>query len=128
MTLARTLLDNYFDNLFDFSAGWRPSVSTTETGKAYVIQMDVPGVARDDITLQCDRGILTLSGERRAPALKDGETALRTEAFYGKFARRFSLPESVATDGIEAALTDGVLTVRVPKATRGALAREIKIS
>lgn len=130
MTLARTLLDTYFENLLDGSApsGWCPSVYATETSKAFLIQVDVPGVAREDLKIQCDRGTITLAGERRSPRLSEGENALRTEARYGKFTRHFTLPESAAIDGIEANLNEGVLMLRIPKTVRATLSREIKIS
>ena len=128
MTLARTLFDNYWD-LFDAPrGGWLPSVSVTETTKTFTVQMDLPGVAKEDVRLQCDRGVLSLSGERRALRLAEGETQLRSEATYGKFARHFTLPESVAAEGIEANMSEGVLTIRIPKAQRTTSQREIKIS
>lgn len=127
MTLSRSLIDTYFDALLSDAPSLRPAVSTSETAKAFTLQMDLPGVPREAIKLHCERHVLTIHGERIAPQLAEGATR-RSEMRYGKFMRQFTLPEAVDTEGIEASLSEGVLTVRVPKGPSALPIREIKIS
>lgn len=117
---------------------WVPALDTYETEDAYVVAMDLPGVHAENVELSFERGTLTISGQRAAtlpsaPAVQPGrdgqEPRLRVhvaERTSGAFARAVRLPEYVDGERIEAQLTDGVLTVRIPKAS-GAMPRKIAV-
>jgi len=94
---------------------WRPSADIVETDDEYTIKADLPEVKKEDIDIRVENGVLTLSGERRVEKTTDNEREHRREAFYGKFARSFSLPDDVDVDKISAECRDGVLKIHLPK-------------
>jgi HSP20 family protein len=95
-------------------AGWTPPVDLLETGDAYVIIAELPGVAREDLSISMhDDGRLTLAGVRRERTIEEYH---RVERGHGTFSRTFHLPIPVDADRITADLRDGVLTVTCPKA------------
>lgn len=94
---------------------WRPSADITENDKEYLIKADLPEVKKEDIDISVENGVLTLSGERRVEKSTDNEKEHRREAFYGRFARSFALPEDVDQTQISAETKDGVLKVHLPK-------------
>jgi HSP20 family protein len=108
---------------------WAPAVNISETDKAYVVRADLPDVKKEDVKVRHDNGVLTLEGERRQEKREEKEKFHRVESSFGKFMRRFTLPEDVQADAIEAAFKDGSLTVTIPKAQpKTPKAREIKVS
>ncbi|WP_456432237.1 Hsp20/alpha crystallin family protein [Nitratifractor sp.] len=93
-----------------------PAVNTREADDAYYIEVDLPGVKKEDISIDVKDNVLTISGERKIEEERKGDDFYRVESVYGKFERSFTLPEDVDADKIEAEAKDGVLTVRIPKA------------
>lgn len=93
---------------------FQPAVDVFEVDDAFVVQADVPGVKREELDIQFEEDVLTLSGNRAAPAF-DGQTARVSERVQGRFVRKFALPQGVDPERIEASLVDGVLSVRLPK-------------
>lgn len=105
--------------------GWCPAADVEETADAYRVEVELPGVKREDVSVQFGGGELTISGE-----LKERERVglLRTRMRpVGRFCYRVRLPAQVEDTGITAALTEGVLTVAVPK-TPTARSRKIPIT
>jgi HSP20 family protein len=98
------------------AGGWAPAVDVVETDAAYVLSVEIPGVAREDVELSADGRVLEVSGARPQPA--DGSFALM-ERSYGAFRRTFELPAPIDSDAVSAELVAGVLTVTVPKRTAG---------
>jgi HSP20 family protein len=100
-----------------FSA-WEPRLDLVEEDDAYVLHAELPGMQRDDLTIECHDGLLTVRGEQsiRAPS---GHAVPRTKHGYRAFARRFVLSEPVAADAMDTTYTHGVLTVRLPKTVAG---------
>jgi len=97
-------------------ADFAPTVDVFEDEDALVLKAELPGVRRDDIDIQIDANVLTVKGERR---LEEEETQNRryhrVERSYGSFVRQFQLPTNVDAQAIEAALEEGILTLRLPK-------------
>ncbi|WP_292660754.1 Hsp20/alpha crystallin family protein [Nitratifractor sp.] len=93
-----------------------PAVNTREADDAYYIEVDLPGVKKEDINIDVKDNVLTISGERNVEEERKEDDFYRVESVYGKFERSFSLPEDVDADKIEAEAKDGVLTVKIPKA------------
>ena len=106
---------------------WWPPVDVLESKDAYLIRAEVPGMKKDDFTLEVHDGTLTLSGERKADEPASGVEYRRSERVAGKFSRAFHLPQTVNSDGIKATYRDGILEVHVPKADE-AKPRQIAIS
>jgi HSP20 family protein len=111
--LARNLLDDFLAEVerSPRASAFRPAVDIAEIDGAYVLRMDLPGVAREDVKLETKDGALTVSGTRKAP--EAGKAYRYCESGYGAFSRSFSLPESIDRDSIGARLENGVLEVRL---------------
>ena len=94
---------------------WVPAMDLVETDDHFVLRADLPGMTEQDVELEVERDVLTLSGERqiRHEAKKDG--FYRLERASGAFSRSLTLPEGVEADAIEATFDHGVLEVRIPK-------------
>jgi len=105
---------------------WAPAVDVREIDTAFVLNVDIPGVAAQDVEITSDKGVLTISGKRTAET-EEPNSYNRVERAYGKFARRFTLPESANTDAIAAKTANGVLTVTIPK-REAVQPRRIKIA
>lgn len=97
------------------SALWSPSVDIYETDEAVVMKAEIPGVAKDQVSVEVKDGLLTLRGERKFEKEVKEENYHRVERSYGSFQRSFTLPTSVDQEKIGASLVDGVLEVRLPK-------------
>jgi HSP20 family protein len=95
--------------------GWSPAADVYATARGYVLEIELPGLARDSIDIQVDGRELTVRGERH-PLGGRSATYHRLERHYGPFARSFRFDADVDADGIEAEVCDGVLKLRVPKA------------
>lgn len=111
---------------------WYPAMDVFETKDAYVLEADLPGVRAEDVDISFERNTLAVKGTRRS-AIKapEGETANdfrvhAVERVWGTFSRSIRLPEYVDGEKIEASFTDGVLSIRIPKA-KSAMARKIEI-
>jgi HSP20 family protein len=108
-------------------ASWTPAVNVEETEAAYRIEAELPGLTNDDIHITLEDNVLRLSGERKLDTTVKKENFHRIERPYGSFSRSFSLPQQVDGDKVQAAFSNGVLTVLVPKAEQ-ARSRRIEIS
>ena len=92
---------------------WAPLADLSETDDAYLVEVELPGVKRDDVTIEWSESHLTIQGEVKEKE-REGLLRHRTRR-VGRFAYRVTLPRHVDADKIEANLDEGVLTVRVPK-------------
>jgi HSP20 family protein len=121
-------LYNRFNRLFDdpfFRVGqmdddagmglWNPAVDLYEKDDHFMIKAELPGVNKDDIKIDLQDRLLTLSGERTYDNEVKEENYYRRERSYGKFQRAFTLPTDVDSDKIKAEFKDGVLQIEVPK-------------
>ena len=96
---------------------WAPPIDVYETGDAYVVTAEVPGVTREDVELAVEESRLVDPG-RRAEAPPGAAEAVhyhQVERGHGTFTRSFEFAESIDGDRIAADLADGVLTVTLPK-------------
>lgn len=96
---------------------WAPAVDIIEEKDRFVLRADVPGVARDDIEISMEDGILTIAGERHTEKHEDEDEdgVKRFERVSGKFYRRFTLPETADAEGIGARSANGILEIAIPK-------------
>lgn len=108
---------------------WAPAVNISETDKAYLIKVDLPEVKKEEVKVTSENGVLTVEGERRQEKRDENEKFHRVESVYGRFMRRFTLPDDAQEEGIEATFKDGALQVAVPKAAaKSPKARQIAVS
>jgi HSP20 family protein len=107
------LLDQALTRFGDGS-GWNPRIDVVKKEGELVLRADLPGVKPDQIKVEVEDGVLTVSGEHEEKTEEKKERYLRRERRYGSFSRSMALPEGVKSDDIEATTSDGVLEVRIP--------------
>lgn len=105
---------------------WTPAVDIYEKTDSVVVKAELPGVEKDQISVEVKDGILTLRGERKFERDVKEESYHRIERAYGSFLRSFSLPVSVDQDKVSAKFKDGVLEVELPKKEK-AKPKQIKV-
>jgi HSP20 family protein len=108
-------VDSLFNHFFraEEVAMWRAPASIWEADNMFHIEVDAPGVVKENVELTFDKGALQISLERKAP---EGErTSWHNERGYGRISRSVSLPETVDPNTITAELTNGVLHVTITK-------------
>jgi HSP20 family protein len=94
---------------------WTPAVDIYDTDDALILKAELPGVSKDDVSIEIHNNTLILRGERKHEAeVKEGDY-YRAERAYGTFQRSFVLPTQVDQDQVQATYTDGVLELRLPK-------------
>lgn len=87
-----------------------------ETESAYIVSVDLPGMRQEDVKVEVNDDVLTISGERKREGRSENGGSRRFERSYGQFQRSFSLPASIDAGKIEAQMEDGVLSIAIPKA------------
>ena len=98
---------------------WTPAIDVYETPETYVVTAEVPGLSRGDVDLAVEDWRITIRGQR-TDRVAGGEEVThfhQVERGHGAFARSFEFAEQIDPDGVSADLTDGVLTIKAPKAT-----------
>jgi HSP20 family protein len=91
-------------------------IDVKETPDAYAVEAEVPGVAREDIQVTVDGGIVTLRAEvKQQDRQTDGEKVLRSERFYGAVTRSIQLPQDIDNAASRAKYENGVLQLTLPK-------------
>lgn len=96
-------------------ASFIPQVNTREGEYAYHVELDLPGIKKEDIEITTEDNVLTISGERKLKEEVKEDDYYKVESRYGKFTRSFTLPEKVDVENIHAESNDGVLEVVIPK-------------
>jgi HSP20 family protein len=115
-------LNSLFSSIFDTPTGtvpagrrWLPAMDLVETDDHFVLRTDLPGVSEDDVDVELDNDVLTVSGERKAEHETREKGYYRVERASGSFRRSLRLPDGVDPEAIEASFDKGVLEVRIPK-------------
>jgi len=106
---------------------WMPTVNTREDEKAYHIEVDLPGVKKEDIHVDISDGVLTISGERKFKKETKEKDYYKVESSFGKFERSFRLPEDVNDEEIKAESKDGVLEITLPKVKKEEKKKKIEV-
>ncbi len=107
-----------------------PAVNVTENAENYMVSLAVPGVNKNDLKIDVDGNMITISSETEVEKEEKDEKYTRKEYNYNSFSRTFTIPEDVRADSIQARYDNGVLNVTLPriKATeKGNLTRNIEI-
>jgi len=98
-----------------FLSSFVPVVNTREGEYAYHVELDLPGIKKEDIEITTEDNVLTISGERKLKDEVKEEDYYKVESVYGTFSRSFTLPEKIDVENIHAESKDGVLEVIIPK-------------
>ncbi len=104
-----------------------PVVNTREGEFAYHIDVDLPGVKKEDISIDIEEGKLTISGERNIKEEVKEEDYYKVETSFGKFQRVFTIPKNVDVENITASTENGVLEVVIPKLEKDKNKKKIEI-
>jgi HSP20 family protein len=113
MTIVRW--DPFRDFGFTAPSTWMPPVDIFQTGEhELVLKAELPAMSRDDIGINIENFVLTVSGEKKAPNDVKDDQYHHVERRYGSFSRSFALPQTVDPNRVSAEYKDGVLTVRIP--------------
>jgi HSP20 family protein len=124
LTSVQRDINRLFGNFFDSTTRaaysgaprrWFPAVDLVEDGDHYVLRADLPGLSEDEVKVEVEDHVLTISGERKSEREEHKDGYYRLERASGTFSRSLRLPEGVDADSIEARFEKGVLEVRVPK-------------
>ena len=113
------LFNSFFDTPVSAGEGvgrrWLPAMDLVEADDHYVLRADLPGLSEEDVNIEVEDRVLTVSGERKATheVAKDGFH--RVERAFGTFSRSLTLPEGINPEAVEANFDRGVLEVRIPK-------------
>ncbi len=111
-----SFLDTFFEKeMVPKRADFIPAINTREADDAYYVEVDLPGVDKKDIDIDLQDNTLVISGERKTTQEDQENDYYRVESIFGKFERRFTLPEDADIDKIDAKSMDGVLEITIPK-------------
>jgi HSP20 family protein len=94
---------------------WVPAMDLVETDDHFVLRADLPGLSEEDVSIELEDNVLTVSGERKAEREEKKEGYYRVERSFGQFRRSLTLPDGVDAEGVAATFDKGVLEVRIPK-------------
>ena len=121
----RRMMRRLFEENFNGERGMSFPVELSETNEAYTLKAFLPGLTTDEVNIELTNGVLSIDGEYKVVEDEKAEK-LMDEFPTGRFARSFELADSILEDKIAASMSNGVLTVIVPK-TEEAKPRTIKI-
>jgi HSP20 family protein len=113
--------DRLFSSLFNNTRTggtvqrWVPPMDLVEADEAFVLKADLPGLAEDDVSIEVQDNVLTVSGSREAEHERKEQGWFRLERSYGSFSRSLTLPDGVDPEKVEARFDRGVLEIRIPK-------------
>jgi HSP20 family protein len=96
------------------ASAWSPKIDVFERDNRLVTRVDLPGMKKEDVTVEVTDGHLALSGERKRETEEKKDNFYRSEREYGSFYRAVPLPEGVKLEDVKALFSDGVLEVSVP--------------
>lgn len=94
---------------------FQPAVDIREDDDAFRVFAELAGLKADDVDIDIEKNVLTLSGEKKFSSESEQKGLRRVERSYGRFARSFALPDTVDADSISAEMRDGILTLTLPK-------------
>jgi HSP20 family protein len=94
---------------------WHPPVDVCEETDRVLVTAELPGFTQDQIKVEMEGNVLTISGERKLEGEKSDRTYSGMERSYGSFVRSFTLPTAVDRDNIHATFENGLLTIELPK-------------
>lgn len=111
----RGRFDRMFDELLEGrERRWTPAIDVERENGNLVVRADVPGIKAEEVKIEVEDDILTVSGQHEESKEEKDKHYLRRERRYGSFSRSLALPAGVETEKIEAKTHDGVVEVTIP--------------
>lgn len=124
----RREMDRIFNELIPYSwrldetetgmTAWTPTTDMFETDGEYIVEVELPGLSKKDIRINCQDNVLSIEGERKRSHKEERPGYLRSERSFGAFKRSIILPTSIVEDKVKAVFKEGILRVTVPKAEK----------
>lgn len=96
-------------------SNYTPAVDIQETGDAYIVEADIPGIKKENIQIEVQEDTVSIQGNRKREKDEKKDNYHRIERNYGRFKRSFQIPGGFQHDKVNATFTDGVLTLHLPK-------------
>jgi HSP20 family protein len=112
------LLDKAFKNFFgnwESGSNLSPRVEITEDRDNFYLDVEIPGVRKEDVKINIENNVLTISGKKNSIRNSENKNLIMNERYYGEFSRSFNLTKDIKMDAVEAEFNDGVLNVTLPK-------------
>ncbi len=126
-TLEKELRDRKEDNFNELmETEGELAVDVYQTDSDIVVQSTIAGVKPEDLEISVENDVLTIRGKRESETKQEGKNYFYQECYWGAFSRQIILPEEVDPNRIEAAMKNGVLTIKLPKINRSKL-RKISV-
>jgi HSP20 family protein len=117
-------MEQMFDGLS--SSLWHVPCEISETDEVFTVRLDIPGVRKEDVSIELKDRQLHVTGKREKRQLAEGEKWIRQENRFGQFQRSFALPQGIDESRVRAQFVDGVLSIELPKSAT--LGRRIEIA
>jgi len=122
-TTLQNEMNRLFGSVFDEPAAgnggtlrrWMPAMDLLETDSHFVLRADLPGMSEEDVNIEVEERVLTVSGERKAEHKESKDSFQRIERAFGSFSRSLTLPDGVDPEAVSASFDRGVLEVQIPK-------------
>ena len=125
LTSLQNEMNRLFNTFFDTPATpgngggvmrrWVPAMDLVESEDHFILRADLPGLSEEDVNIELEDNVLTVTGERKTEHEDKKEGYYRVERSFGQFRRSLTLPEGVDAEAIRASFDKGVLEVRIPK-------------
>lgn len=109
-------------------AAWAPAIDVVQKDDQLVIRADVPGMKKDDLSIELAENVITIQGERKSDREEERGGVYRRERSYGSFCRVVPLPEGAITEQAKASFRDGVLEITLPVPPATTKSRKLEIS
>ncbi len=130
LSLFRETFNDFFNDPMVTSRTnqiWNPPVDIVEQEDSVVLTAELPGVSKENISIDIQENVLTVKGERKQENEEKGKTYYRRERNFGKFQRAFTLSDDIITDNINAQFKEGILTLTLKKGKREQAVKRIPI-
>lgn len=115
ITRFSDLLDDIFEESMTSSHAYTPRLNVAETDNEFEVTVALPGMSKEEIDVNLDNNVLTISGERKQEEEQDGRKFRVVEHRYGQFSRSLTLPNVIDPENVKASYKNGELIVTIPK-------------
>jgi len=126
-------VENIFEQVFgevtatsNSNSDWVPRSNVIESDGAYSVELELPGIASEDVSVELKDGNLEISGEKKMADMPEGSKLLKSERRKGTFQRSFKFSTQLDADKISASFKNGILLVELPKSEQ-VLPRKIEV-
>lgn len=122
------VMDEFFNDAVQSQQNsFVPSIDISETEDQFLISAELPGMDKEDITINLENSRLSISGEREVQKEEENKKFHRLETSYGSFERSFQLPDNVDEESVSASYDDGILDISIQKSEEE-VKKQIEIS